>query len=194
MIDLPTPIYIEYKNLSSIVAQSEHQKDFIALALKKIEGQSKLLLEKPQEQDKLQNQLNQSFFWEAKCITCHLITENNNGIILSSIKKSIKNNGIIAEVYFDTADFYGKVSSWKVEIAEVKPIVVRSGDNVKINYNSINGISIHGAGKSLKNAIQGDVIRVQVKNWFAKNTNLNSTEIIEAKVIAPYEVEYVDKQ
>ena len=57
-----------------------------------------------------------------------------------------------------------------------------------------NGITIQSFGKSLKNAVQGETIRVQVNNWFNKNINTNSTEIIEAKVIAPNEVEYVGKQ
>ena len=34
MIDVPVPVYIEYKNLSSVVFQAEHQKDLIASVIK----------------------------------------------------------------------------------------------------------------------------------------------------------------
>lgn len=194
MIDAPIPVYIEYKNLSPIVSQAEYQKDLIASVLKKVEGQSKLILEYKQESDYAQTQLESSFFWEAKCIVCFNIADDNNGIVLSSVKKISKNNSENFTIYFDTVDLSDRISSWKIEMTGVKPIVVRSGKNVRINFSGENGIAIQSFGKSLKNATQGDIIRVQVNNWFNKNNNLNSTEIIEAKVIAPNEVEYVSKQ
>jgi len=194
MIDIPVPVYIEYKNLSKIVTQAEHQKDLISSVLKKIEGQTKLILEYSQTDAFPESSPNKSFFWEAKCVTCYNIEADNNSVILSSVKKVLKNNGESADIYFDTTNLPGKISSWKIELAEVKPILVHSGKNVKINFSSENGISIQSFGKSLKNAVQGEIVRVQVNNWFNKNTNINSTEIIEAKVLAPNEVEYVGKQ
>ena len=193
---MSAPIYVEYKNLSSIVSQAEHQKDIITSVIKKIEGQTKLILEYSLKGGSPQAQSIPDFFWEAKCIVCYSTLEDNNGVVLSSVKKIPKNNGENVDIYFDTIDLPGRISSWKIELAEVKPIVVQSGKTVKISFNSGNGISIQSFGKSLKNAMQGDIIRVQVNDWFNKNKNWNSTsnEIIEAKVVAPNEVEYVDKQ
>ena len=194
MIDVPVPVYIEYKNLSSVVFQAEHQKDLIASVIKKVEGQTKLILEYPQDNTLSQTASNPSFFWEARCVVCYNIEVDNNSVVLNSVKKVLKNNGESSDIYFDTIDLPGRISSWKIELAEVKPILVHSGKNVKINFSSNNGITIQSFGKSLKNAVQGETIRVQVNNWFNKNINTNSTEIIEAKVIAPNEVEYVGKQ
>lgn len=209
MLDVPVPVYIEYKNLSPVVSQAEHQKDLITSIIKKIEGQTKLILEHSQsfqnsQDDRFsQKQMTPIFLWEVKCVVCYNVIEENSEIILSSVKKELKNDGENSEIYFDTVDQLGKISSWKIELAEVKPIIVHSGKSVKINFNSENGIAIQSSGKALKNATQGEVIRVQVNSWFNKNNNnynpaLNpistSTEIIEAKVVAPNEVEYVGKQ
>lgn len=194
MIDLPVPVYIEYKNLSSLVSQAEHQKDLIASVIKRIEGQTKLILEYSRDNFASQDASTPSFFWEAKCVVCYNIEIDNNSIVLRSVKKILKNRGESSDIYFDTIDLLGKISSWKIELAEVKPVLVHSGKNVKINFSSNNGITIQSFGKSLKNAVQGETIRVQVNNWFNKNMNSSSTQIIEAKVIAPNEVEYVGKQ
>ncbi|MES2614160.1 MAG: flagella basal body P-ring formation protein FlgA [Bdellovibrionota bacterium] len=191
MIDIPVPVYIEYKNLSPVVTQAEHQKDLIASVLKKVEGQAKFILEYSGEKEQISSTNN--LFWEAKCIVCFNIPDDSFSVVLSSVKKTAKNNGEIALLTFDTFDSPGRISSWKIEMTEVKPIVVRSGKDVKINFNSTSGIAIQGVGKSLKNASRGETIRVQVSNWFQKINSPNSTEIIEAKVIAPNEVEYVTK-
>lgn len=194
MIDAPVSVYIEYKNLSPHVAQAEYQKDLIASAIKKIEGQTKLILEYSSDRQVLQSQTPPFFFEEAKCVVCYNIDPDTNGVVLSSVQKIVKNNGKNSELTFDIKDFLGRTFSWKIELSEVKPIVVHTGKSVKINFVSGNGIFIQSYGKSLKDAALGDMIRVQINSWFKKNNNLNSTEIIEAKVVAPNEVEYVDKQ
>jgi hypothetical protein len=194
MIDVPAPVYVEYKNLSHIVSQAESQKDLLASVIKKIEGQSKLILEYPQEDSSSKNFVSTPFYLEIRCLVCYPVTENNKGLILNSVKKITKTHGLNSIIYFDTYNFPEKISSWKIEVAQVKPILVHSGKNVKININIASGIRIQSMGKSLKNASQGDSVQVQVNNWFNnKNNSQHLNEVIEAKVIAPDEVEYVRK-
>lgn len=193
MIDAPVYVYVDYKNLSPIVSQSEYQKDLIASVLKKIEGQTKIILEYPGENSSSQKETNYKF-WEAKCVICFNLDEKNE-IVLNSVEKIYKNKSQNALISFDTKNLSGNISSWKIELTEIKPFLVRAGSDVKIHLISEDGLIMQSSGKSLKNGSYGDVVRVQIESWFHKSNSIsNSTEVILAKVIAPNEVNYVGKQ
>ncbi len=192
MIDLPTPVYIEYKNLSPISTQAEFQKDFIALVLNKNEGQSKIISELS-DGALSQDSNDMVTHWEVKCLSCPAFSPQESTLIENSLKKKSPHHSNSHEIAFDTRTNLGKISSWRVQITEVKPLVVHSGDEVRVNFNSLNGIAIQSIGKSQKNAALGETIPVKVDNWFNKMNNSNSTKVIEAKVISAQEVEYVSK-
>lgn len=193
MIDVPVPVYVEYKNLSPIVIQAERQKDAISTVLKRLEGNAKTIFELNTQSIEKDRGNGIRFYWQARCLVCFSSEAETQGVLMSSIRKSLHDNGIQSDIYFDTVDAVGKVSSWKVELLEVKPLLVRNGENVKVHFYTAHGIEIEGAGKSLKNGKKGDIIQIQVKNFFNRNERNNSTEIIEAKVTSQNEVEYVGK-
>jgi flagella basal body P-ring formation protein FlgA len=93
---------------------------------------------------------------------------------------------------------YGnKKSSNSIRIGqEVDPkllsqeILIRSNEKVRITYSPNNSLTVQTFGKSLSNGGRGEIIRVQISDWFDKGAASRPTGIIEGTVIAPGEVEY----
>jgi flagella basal body P-ring formation protein FlgA len=69
-------------------------------------------------------------------------------------------------------------------------ILIRSGEKIKVTYSPNNSLTVETFGKSLSNGGRGEIIRVQISDWFDKGTASRPTGIIEGTVIAPGEVEY----
>ena len=98
-------------------------------------------------------------------------------------------------------NIYGnKKSSGAIRIGqEVDPkilsqeILIRSGEKIKVTYSPNNSLTVQTFGKSLANGGRGEIIRVQISDWFDKGAASRPTGIIEGTVIAPGEVEYAAK-
>ena len=72
-------------------------------------------------------------------------------------------------------------------------VLIRIGEKTKVIYSPSNSLTIQTFGKSLSNGGRGEIIRVQINDWFDKNVTSHPTGIIEGTVIAPGEVEYAAK-
>jgi hypothetical protein len=193
MIDIPVQVYVEYKNLSNLSPQAEYQKDLISSVLKKLEGQSKIIMEYSSDDRESQKYQSAPFYYQVRCVVCYPKSWEGREIRINSVKKEISNQDHHSLVSFQTYDASGKVSVWKVDISKVKPILVHSGNEVTIHLNGKSGIEIRSTGVSLKNGARGDKIAVQIKDWFHEKKSSMGTNVIEAKVIGPNEVEYVSK-
>ncbi|KAB8027973.1 flagella basal body P-ring formation protein FlgA [Fluviispira multicolorata] len=72
-------------------------------------------------------------------------------------------------------------------------IFVHTGEKTRITYKPTQALTIQTFGKSLSNGGLGEIIRVQINDWFEKSSAFRPTGIIEGTVIAPGEVEYAIK-
>ncbi|APJ04542.1 flagella basal body P-ring formation protein FlgA [Silvanigrella aquatica] len=72
-------------------------------------------------------------------------------------------------------------------------ILIRSGEKTKVTYSPNNSLTIQTFGKSLSNGGRGEIIRVQINDWFDKGATSRPIGIIEGTVVAPGEVEYAAK-
>ena len=193
MIDAPASIYVEYKNLSSFLSQAEFQKDILISVVRKLEGQGKTILEFKNDESINKMGIDAPYYLQIKCIECYKILENNTSLVLDSVKKYSRGRSESSVILFDTTELSGKVMTWKIEVSEMKPTLVRANQNVRIQYQYGPGITIQSFGKALKDGAHGDNIRVQVNHFFEKKGSPNSYELIDALVTAPNEVEYASK-
>ncbi|WP_186647600.1 flagella basal body P-ring formation protein FlgA [Fluviispira vulneris] len=82
----------------------------------------------------------------------------------------------------------------EIEIKNLsQEILVHTGEKTRITYKPSNTLTIQTHGKALSNGGLGEIIRVQINDWFEKNASFRPTGIIEGTVIAPGEVEYAIK-
>jgi hypothetical protein len=180
MINADAPqTYIEYKNLNSDQTIAEFQKDVLIQVVKKILGDSRIFIESTADpQADNPSPADQLSHWLVRCQECDWHPSTDFKLDLSSLKKNENRITQETDVRFKIENYYLKTSSWRISLTEIKPVLVRSGDTVKITYSPSPGIQIEGAGRAMKNGGRGEKIHVQMSEWFSQNPKKNVTRTI----------------
>lgn len=147
-----------------------------------------------------------SYYLAAKeNISPNTILDEKHFVIASCTTTDIKcapKNAFISskDAHNQIINYKNKKSSYFIRLGqEIDPkqlsqaILIRAGEKIKVTYNPNNSLNIQTFGKSLSNGGLGEIIRVQITDWFDKNAISQSMRVIEGTVIAPGEVEYVSK-
>lgn len=135
MMDAPSSIYIEYKNLTKDTSLAEQQKDLISAVLKKTEGQNQTLIEVHPESLARGSLPKDSVFLYATCVQCPVSSQETWDLNLNSIIKNKKQNG--SEISFVVINAQNQKSEWKIELTDKNnlPQKIKSTSKIELPRN-----------------------------------------------------------